>query len=172
MVSKKILLNLTITLFILVAIIHTILQFSIYGTGIPGFYESGISGFSIGKFAIGEEFRKEHTSLSNPSKIILIAEWAFILCLIIISLIKGKAEQKKELETLKLKEKHSSKNKTDLDTLYDLLKEKEHLSIKTIAKIFNVKKEIAKNWCETLESGNLATLRYPRIGDPELVINK
>ena len=171
MVTKKIALGIIITFLILTGTIHGFLQFAVYGTGVAGFYESGISGFSIGEFS-GDKIKKEHPSFSSASQIILLLEWFSLLAVIIISLVRGKTEAKKELETIKLKEKYNKgEHKTDLDILYDILKERKHLNLNTISKIFKVDKEVAKNWCETLESGNLATLRYPRIGDPELVLN-
>lgn len=171
MVSKRTLLSLVITSLVLIALLHSVFHFVVYGTSIPGFYQKGLSGFSIGKMSLGEEFKKQYPAVSPISKIALIAEWSLLLLLIIFSFVRARTNTKKEQDTIKLKDKYTKgENKTDLDTLYEVLKEKKRLSLKTIAKMFNVKKEIAQSWCETLESGGLATLHYPRIGDPEIVI--
>ena len=59
----------------------------------------------------------------------------------------------------------SEESKTDLDTLYNILKDKKQLRTSSIAKLFKVNKETALNWCKILESGNLAVLDYSS-GDP------
>lgn len=158
---------------ILVAIIHSILQLTIFGTGISSFNEAGISGLSIGKLTVTEEFQKNN-SISLISKIIIALEWALLISSIIFVLIKNKIEIKKEIENTKLPKIKISKSEktTELDTLYELIKEKKHLRLSTIAKIFKVKKEVALNWARTLESGNLVKISYPKFGEPEININE
>lgn len=171
MVTKKTLFKLLITILALITLTHTIFQIAVFGTGISNIYEKGISGFSIGKIELGEDFREENIALSPASKAILIFEWILLAVIITIAVIKGRIDAKKELKTIRLREKYKAgSNKTDIDTLYEILKEKKHLTLNTICQLFGVEKDIAKSWCETLETGNLAILRYPRIGDPELVL--
>ena len=170
--KNKIIAIIVPTLF-LVTIIHSILQLTIFGTGISNFNEAGISGFSIGKLTVGEEF-KNNNSISLLSKIIIALEWALLLSAIIFVLIKNKMEIKKEIENTKLPEKKISRfhKTTELDTLYTLIKEKKHLRLSTIAKIFKVRKETALNWARTLESGNLVKISYPKFGEPEIFLNE
>ena len=172
MVSKKTVLGLVISSLVLLAIVHTIFHLAVYGTTIPGFYQRGVSGFSVGKVELGDEFKQHYPNVSPISKSILVAEWVLLLIVIIATFIRTRINFKKEFETIKLKGKYPSEgNKTDLATLYEVLKEKKHLTLNTIARMFNVEKDVAKSWCETLESGGLATLHYHRIGDPEVVLN-
>ena len=170
--AKKFLFTLLVMLVLIIAIIHIILHSALFGTGIPGFYKSGISGFSIGQFS-PEAFRETNTDFLKISWVIIIAEWALLIIMITIAIKKSKMDLKKEFNHALLKEKHSrGEHKTDLDVLYDILKEKKHLHLQTIAKIFKVEAKVAKNWCQILVSGNLATLEYPRFGDPELILNE
>ena len=172
MVTIKVAINLFITAIALIAISHTIFQLSVFGTGISGFFETGISGLSIDDSS-GSDSKQNNAQISTKSLIILFSEWLFLIAIITFTLIKGKIESKNELSLSNIKEKYEKgENRTDLDILYDILKEKKHLSLNSISKIFKVSKEVAKSWSETLEAGDLATLFYPRIGDPELVLKK
>ena len=170
--AKKLLFTLSIALITLIAIVHIILHVALFGTGIRGFYNSGVSGFSIGQFS-QQTVIETKTDFLNISRTIIITEWSLLIILIVTTIIKGKKDLKKELQHVQLKEKHSiEEHKTDLDVLYDILKEKKHLHLQTIAKIFKVDIDVAKNWCQILVAGNLATLEYPRFGDPELILNE
>ena len=173
MKEKNKLVGIIIPILILVAVIHSMLQLTIFGTGISSFNEAGISGFSIGKLKVGEGF-KNNGSISLVSKIIIALEWALLISSIIFVLIKNKREMKEEIENTKLPKIKISKSEktTELDTLYNLIKEKKHLRLSTIAKIFKVKKEIALNWARTLESGNLVKISYPKFGEPEVFLNE
>lgn len=64
------------------------------------------------------------------------------------------------------------KNKTDLDILYDLLKKRKRLKISTICKTFKIDKEVVHQWGKILESGDLANIDYPGIGEPAIVIQE
>ena len=174
MEHKKRLFGILISVLAIVAILHLTMQFTIFGTGISGFYENGISGMSIGKFSPGDEPRNI-SSASPISKFVLIIEWAFLIGAMIYIFARNKREARKEAEEVKLPQKRKlekSEKSTELDTLYDLLKEKKHLKISTISKLFNISKKVALDWAKTLESGNLATITYPRFGEPELVLNE
>jgi predicted ArsR family transcriptional regulator len=59
---------------------------------------------------------------------------------------------------------------TDIDKLYEILKERKKISFKAISRAFKVSDETVRKWGTTLESGNLARVEYPSIGYPELVI--
>src|SRR3989344_4612603 len=164
MVTKKAALTLLITVLFLFALMHTLFQFLVYGGN------NSISGFLVGKVGLGEEI---DSSVSPLSIAFLIIEWTMLIVIVGILILRGRMESKDEMATIVMKDKFKKEgNTTDLDVLYTILKKKKHLKIGTVAKIFGIKKEIAKEWCETLESGDLATLHYPTIGDPEIVLNR
>ncbi len=161
-------------LFILVVlIVHMIYHFFVFGTGLTGIYEKGISGFSIGKFPLGEELRTNYRLASPISKIILGVEWGLAVILMIFIFMRNKKEIKKEISNIKSPQKYKKTEKsTDLDLLYNILKEKKHLRLSTIARIFNISKKIALEWAKTLESGNLVKIEYPRMSEAEVILNE
>ena len=60
------------------------------------------------------------------------------------------------------------KSRTDLDTLYEILKRKKEININDIGKVFKVNLEVALEWSKILEDGDLAMIDYPRFGKPVL----
>lgn len=133
-----------------------------------------------GKISLSpEKLKDKYITLPPGSKLIIAGEWLAVILIIIIILIKGKQkfskEMKvnKELTTQKSKIKyHKSKPETDLDILYKILKEKKSLRMSAISEIFKINKDIAMNWCKILEEGNLATIHYPTVGSPKIIINE
>jgi DNA-binding transcriptional regulator YiaG len=61
---------------------------------------------------------------------------------------------------------------TSIDKLYKMLKEKNEMKIKDIAKEFDVSLETVEEWGKILEDHNLAELHYPAFGDPLIKIKK
>ena len=173
MKKKKRPLAISLILLAIILIIHQALHFSFFGTGISGIYEKGISGFAIGKFSVGGEFKARYQSISPASRIILIAEWAILFILIIAAVIKNRLEIKREISSIEAPDKYRKLRKsTDLDALYNLLKEKKHLRLSTVSKVFKIDKDLALNWSKTLESANLAKINYPKFSDPEVVLEE
>ena len=169
---KKRIFGIITSVLIIAIILHQTLHFTIFGTGISGLYETGISGLSIGKFYLGEELRKNQTA-SPVSRTILIIEWSLLIIAIAFIFVRNKIEAKKEAESVKLPQKYKKSEKsTELDVFYNLLKEKKHLKLSTIEKVFSVSKKVALSWAKTLESGNLARIEYPRFGEPEVILNE
>ncbi len=173
MMKKKRIFHVLLTLLILLAILHTIFHFSVFGTGLPNLNEKGISGLIVGETNIGESIRNNYASLSPTSKIIIILEWEIIIAAFIFIYVRNKIEMKKEVASVSRPQKYkTSKKSTDLDALYNLLKEKKHLRLSTITKVFKINKDIALDWARTLENAGLIEIHYPRIGEPELVLNE
>ncbi|HLC32025.1 MAG TPA: hypothetical protein VJK51_05145 [Candidatus Nanoarchaeia archaeon] len=162
--------QLVLTLLLLATFIHTTTHLGVYGTGIPSVYEKGISGFSIGKTNLGEELQAQKQKVSPLSIIFLGFEWLLIGSTLIFIILKRKQEVNLEITETPPEKIERPKNKTDLDVLYDLLQEKKHLKLTTITKLFNVSNEVAIDWAQILEGGELATIHYPRMGEPELHI--
>ena len=124
------------------------------------------SSTSFTGFSIGENISKTYASIPFSSKISLLIQWLLLLFVLIFAYIKDKGvkSRKQELSGINL-QKVAGKG-TDLDTLYALLQKKKQLRISTISKIFKINKDIAMDWCKTLESGNLAVIDYPGLGEP------
>lgn len=165
--------RLLVALVVLIALAHAAIHFAVYGTGISGLGEKGISGFSVGKFKVGEELKESAPVTSSTSYLFLFMEWGIILVLFVTAYAKHKFALKKEYADLKLRKNIKLKGKkTELDKFYKFLKEKKHLNISTVAKAFSVKENIVKNWAKTLESGGLAEITYPRIGGPKVILKE
>ncbi|MBX4196277.1 hypothetical protein KW805_01690 [Candidatus Pacearchaeota archaeon] len=156
-----------------VAVLHTVVVIIRYGTGISGVYEHGVSGFSVGKTDLGEEITSANPSIPLRSKIILATEWAALVAIILFILVREKTDQTEEPITFNLEEAYGkSRTKTDLDVLYDILRERKHLRLSTICKLFKVKKELVIEWAEILERAELAIIDYPKLGEPVIKINE
>lgn len=163
-------LNVLIVGLVTLALVHTAGHFLLYGTGISGLAEKGISGFAVGNTDI-EQLKSQYTQISFASKVIIIGEWGLLILLISASLVGDRIHVKKQKLVLQLK-KTTDKSKTDIDILYDLLKENKTIPIATICETFHIKEETAHEWAKILEEAELATLHYPRFGDVELQVIK
>lgn len=150
-------------LVVVAAIVHLFFQVALYGTGINGFAEKGISGFAIRDVAEGFNI--------SFSTIILFAEWGLILLGIVFVYVKHRFEMNHELADLRMiKDKKHFKGGTELDNFYELLRDKRKFRLSSAAKVFEVDEDVIEDWAKTLESSKLATLRYPRIGSAELML--
>lgn len=156
-----------ITLVVTVAVIHTGAHFALYGTGIQSLDEGVLSGFAI----TGQEVKDNYSGASSMSKIIIIGEWILLVILIAISLIGEHAHVKKQHVVLQIK-RSQEKAKTDIDLLYDLLKEKKKIELGVVADTFKISEETATEWAKILEDAQLASLHYPRFGEAEIKIKE
>src|SRR3989344_179326 len=91
----------------------------------------------------------------------------FIISMMFISHKKRLKLRKKVLD---LRNFHSSRTTTDLDALYEVLKEKKKLSLSTIANTFNISTALVYEWGKILENGGLAKIEYPRFKEPILTL--
>lgn len=108
----------------------------------------------------------------NISIILFIALWILLITIVFISFIhfiKSKKEEKIKINFDELPQKNS-KSRTDLDTLYNLLKEKKKLKIGTIARLFKISRENALEWSKILENHELVVIDYPTFNEPEVKI--
>jgi len=164
-----------ISLIVIITLLHLTAHFMIYGTGISLFAEKGISGLAIGALEINEDelqdFKSSKPQTEKFSKFLILGEWLFLISLIMFMFIKEKMSIKQELIDLNIKDKYKGAGKTDIDVFYEILKEKKSLRVSTVAKIFSVNKSLVMEWIDTLESGNLAYIDYPRFGEPTININ-
>jgi hypothetical protein len=132
----------------------------------------GISQVTTG-FSVKETIIGSYSSLSFQSKLFMISEWVFLFLLLIYAVYWDKRMLIKKNDLIDLHiQRNVDKNKTDLDTLYEIIKEKKELPISTISKSFNITKDIAMEWCKILESGELVSLSYPGFSEPLVRINE
>lgn len=160
-----------LTVFVIIlTVVHTFVQIVSFGTGIPGLAPSGVQSLPLGFINLPQEVRIHLSNFSYPSKIMVGAEWVILASLLFITLRK-KPIQKQEypiLLNISKAKSDTSTIKTDLDVLYSALKEKKSLKVSLVARSFNVEKDTVVDWCKILESANLASLYYPKFGEPEL----
>jgi outer membrane biosynthesis protein TonB len=112
-----------------------------------------------------------HSNLYNNFHIFVIIEWSLVVLaifFIVLYLTKRKIKNKNKINL----NKYRSKEKTDLDVLYDLLKEKKGLKVSTISNLFKIDKEVTMEWGKILESGNMATIEYPALGETIIKIKE
>ena len=130
--------------------------------------QGGISGNSI-----SDDSQKTISGISINEKIILGAEWLLVASVFLISILGGRMELKTIDEVIVTPKKTKSNiSKTDLDSMYEILKEKKALRIKTLAKYFKVDERTIAEWARVLEEANLVTVHYPIIGDPQIILNE
>ena len=170
---NNIFLGILITFILLISLAHMFIHVLIFQTNIPLVETMGISGNSIGPITIDETFeiniRENYKKISPISKGVLIGEWVLLIALSGFSIVRTRIHFKHDsLETFKIS--RQDKSKTDIDLLYDLLKEKKRLEISSIARVFNVDKETVKEWGEIMEDNDLVVMEYPRFGDPEITL--
>ena len=113
------------------------------------------------------------TNLKIKDKVILIGEWLLVISLMVISVLKEKMEIKVTDEILITPKKtRLGISKTDIDSMYELIKEKKAIKVKALAKYFNVSNETILEWGRVLEEANLIKVHYPAFGDAILLINE
>ncbi len=127
----------------------------------------------ISGLSIKENLFNSYYSFSFPAKIFMISQFIILLSLLFYAAFRDKMLQKIKNESMDLHiERNIDKNKTDLDILYETLKDKKELPISAISKSFNVTKDIAMEWCKILESGELVIISYPGFSEPFVRINE
>src|SRR3989344_3941557 len=85
---------------VLVAVVHSVFHFYVFGTGINGFFQQGVSGFSVGKFSVGEENSSGHEVNSSLSKVLVLFEWIIVLGLFVFVYTQSKTVFKRETAAL------------------------------------------------------------------------
>ena len=127
-----------------------------------GNLSKGLSGFSI-----KDTLYSGYSQMYFGVKIFLIVQWALLLIILFYASFRDNIIKKLKTETMDFHiKKNLDKNKTDLDTLYEILKEKKELTISSISKAFNISKDTAMEWCKILESGELVSIDYPSFSEP------
>ncbi len=153
-------------LFTKVFIIVLIVVFFNAGFLVYQYRGGGLTGFSVKTL---ETTINKTLEMPFTTKIFLIVQWSILLFILMFASVRDRLtiSERKEIQNIHLHKK-SGKNKTDIDSLYDILQKTKKIRISTIAKVFNVKEEIAAEWSKILESSNLAVIDYPGFGQPVL----
>src|SRR3989344_4865796 len=81
----------------------------------------------------------DSASLFSFSGILLLLEWMVAIFGSVFFILKKRVDLQKEIISLYLTKKHysSGKTQTDIDVLYEILKEKKHLNLAAISKVFH-----------------------------------
>ena len=145
--------SLILLLFLFINVAVYLVQFKIFNKGLTG-------------FSIQSSVVEIYSSMSLFSKIFFIGQWIILLIILLFMVFKDRKNKKSDEPVYINIKENFDKKKTDLDILYDVLKVKKELKISTISKSFNISKEVAQEWCEILESANLASIDYPGFGEP------
>ncbi|MFH1425573.1 MAG: hypothetical protein ABIG28_02470 [archaeon] len=152
--------------FVLIAFVHSAVHFYFFGAG---FFDRGISGLAVDGSEV--DGKPEGGLGDSISQILVVAEWIFVLVLLIFSYARSKKNFEKEVASLKnMGGVKLAENGTEIDKLYEILKEMKTISFPAVEEVFDIDREVVKGWAETLRLGNLARVDYPRIGEPEIVL--
>lgn len=167
MESKKILLRIGFAFILIIAVTHTILHYTLVNQ-LNNSERIAISGLVVSQ---GTNSSPQEASAFSFS--ILGIEWLLLITMVIFSLVRQKIEIGTQEVHYNLKKALSGYNsKTDLDVLYELLKNYGSIKVSVAAKLFNVDKSKIVEWTNILESSDLATINYPQMGEPEVVLKK
>jgi len=133
------------------------------------FYQVGDSVSAVSGNSIRETVGGLYTGSSIGHRIFILSQFLLLFVIIIVVLmVVEKLKSKAGLSKQNYIGKGNLKSKTDLDTLYEILKRENEISIDDIGKVFKVDLEIALGWSKVLENGGLAVIDYPRFGKPVL----
>jgi hypothetical protein len=99
-----------------------------------------------------------------------------VLCLIlflwlIFRLLNRKSEPELPEQPVSLP-KHKGNSKTDIDLLYDIIKQKKRVKIGEIARVFTIDREKALDWCRILENNGLVAISYPAFSESEIILQE
>ncbi|MFH1500834.1 MAG: hypothetical protein ABIE22_02710 [archaeon] len=124
--------------------------------------------FSFTGFAIGEGTSFETTM--DLSKIMFVVQWIVILLIVYFAYLRHlkKAKTEKiEISYDDLKGK-VGRGGTDIDLLYQLLKDGKKFRASVVMKIFSISRDQALEWMRILEDHDLARINYPAFAEPEI----
>ncbi|MEK6847191.1 MAG: hypothetical protein AABY16_03430 [Nanoarchaeota archaeon] len=157
-------LKVVVSLLTLAVLAHTF--YSFYSAN--NYSLSGISGK-----AISEDIDEASSKISFKHRLILAGEWLLIILIFMVSLIRAKMEIR-GVERVMVTNIKTPRGiaRTDLDLMYELVKEKKAIKIKALANYFKVDEKTIVDWARILEEANLIRLNYPAVGEPQVVLNE
>ena len=128
-------------------------------------YFPDISGRSFGDIAGGI-----FGMLSSREKFSILVQLVILFSFLGFGLFKTIKHKKRPIlkKSTFSKKNFDNEAQTDLDILYNALAKKKEISLEDIALMFKVDKELALDWCKTLENADLAIVDYPNFKPPIL----
>lgn len=118
-------------------------------------------------FRVAEEL---FNLLPNKNKIYVLVQLLFLFVFFVLGLtktVKHKNRPKLKKSAFNHK-KFSNEAQTDLDILYNALVSKKEIPIPDICELFKINRDLALDWCKTLENADLAIVDYPNFNPPIL----
>ena len=91
-----------------------------------------------------------------------------IVITLYIRFIKKRKIQEEEIKIISYLTK-KKENETDLDVLYNILKEKKELRASIIAGVFKIPNDKAVEWGKILEEKSLVEIDYPTFSEPRII---
>ena len=95
---------------------------------------------------------------------------AGIIIVVLIFLIIRKIRKKRDSIKQDFFKEKTGASRTDLDTLYEVLKRKKKVNMYDVERAFKIDSKVAIEWAKILENGDLAVIDYPRFGKPVLLL--
>lgn len=154
----------------LIALILTISSQIYFALNNP--FDLNLSSSSVSGLVIAEENKEETNGINLKEKIILGAEWVLVMAIFLKLIIQNSMEIKEYDLTITKEKAKKEITRTDLDTLYNLLKEKKKIPVKALTIFFKVDEIIIISWAKVLEEAGLITIHYPNFGHPILILNE
>jgi hypothetical protein len=156
--------SMNLVIILVVALIHTFIHYSVFSDISSS--NNGISGFSV------TEIDKKDSATFTLSLLIIGFEWATLIFLMIFTFFREKVEVKPEAKIKIDREKMRkiSLSGTEIDMLYEVLKNNNSIKVSSAARLFGVEKDDVMLWAKTLSDANLAYVNYPRMGEAEIVV--
>ena len=171
MKKRKHLKSKILMLILVLAVAHTFVHLTFLNKN-STIDNDSVSGLSISGESIGENLEGKDV-LKSFSRIFVVLEWFVAAFFVLFLHFSNKTGSNDEYDKIKgLVGGRNNLMETDLDKLYEVLKIVKTIRLSTIVKVFNVNKEVAMDWCKTLEIGNFASIEYPRFGEPQLVLEE
>jgi hypothetical protein len=160
MERRKVVFAISFAVILITAIVHTSLHYSIF-----------VSNNSFAGYAITNEIKNSSPDSSSISFSLIGLEWLVLITMAIFALVRRKIEIGAGEVHLNIRRTiKDASSKTDLDIFYELIKEYGTIKLSSAASIFNVGEDKIAEWSRILENANLATVNYPQVGEPEIVL--
>lgn len=133
---------------------------------------TGFTGFSVKSFKDIEENFSYLKNINPQTQTFLIGQWILLILLLLYAAVRDLTLIRGRRPSLEINYSAPVNFRTDMDTLYEILKKHKKVSVTDIAKSFSVEKDLVLEWFKILESGDLAEIYYPGFGDPVLKLKE
>jgi hypothetical protein len=156
---------------VLIGLLHGFFHFFVWKSGVSELAETGVSGLALTEGGWLADLEARVYPSSSLSATVLAVEWGVILFFVVVLMVRRKKLDRQEFDSLNLTKSRIEKSwtKTDLDNLYEVLKERKDLKLQTISKAYSVDKTVVMSWGKALETAGLIKIEYPLFGDPKFI---